>query len=198
MQKENDLLPLLPKIALRIEELSSKIYPSKYSVSELIEAWSLRKENPILLNSENPSSSEQICLYYHSEEGRKKGKEICIVDAYEIFGEKELDCLQKIILKMMHQKQIVIETLPTSNVIIGHHHDFSTYHLYNWYKWSKEGIMIPSIVVGTDDAGIFATNIYNEYCHIYCMLVFNKGLSPYEAMEYIERLVHNAKVYVFR
>lgn len=53
-------------------------------------------------------------------------------------------------------------------------------------------------VVGTDDAGIFATNIYNEYCHIYCMLVFNKGLSPYEAMEYIERLVHNAKVYVFR
>ena len=66
------------------------------------------------------------------------------------------------------------------------------------YKWSKEGIMIPSIVVGTDDAGIFATNIYNEYCHIYCMLVFNKGLSPYEAMEYIERLVHNAKVYVFR
>lgn len=198
VMKENDLLPLLPKIALRIEELSSKIYPNKYSVSELIEAWSLRKENPILLNSENPSSSEQICLYYHSEEGRKKGKEICIVDAYEIFGEKELDCLQKIILKMMHQKQIVIETLPTSNVIIGHHHDFSTYHLYNWYKWSKEGIMIPSIVVGTDDAGIFATNIYNEYCHIYCMLVFNKGLSPYEAMEYIERLVHNAKVYVFR
>lgn len=85
-----------------------------------------------------------------------------------------------------------------NNVVIGHHHSFSTYHLYNWYKWSKEGEKIPAIVVGTDDAGIFATNIYNEYCHIYCMLVFDKGLSPFEAMDYIERLVHNAKVYVFK
>ena len=102
------------------------------------------------------------------------------------------------LLKVMHHRQIVIETLPTSNVVIGHHHSFSTYHLYNWYKWSKEGEKIPAIVVGTDDAGIFATNIYNEYCHIYCMLVFDKGLSPFEAMDYIERLVHNAKVYVFK
>lgn len=30
------------------------------------------------------------------------------------------------------------------------------------------------------------------------MLVFDKGLSPYEAMDYIERLVHNAKVYAFK
>lgn len=198
VMKERELEPFLPKIALRIEELASKIYPGKYRVMELIEAWLQRKEPPVSLKSENSSISEQICLYYHSEEGRERGKKICIIDAYEIFGEKELVCFQKLILKVMHQKQIVIETLPTSNVIIGHHHGFSTYHLYNWYRWSKEGIMVPSIVVGTDDAGIFATNIYNEYCHIYCMLVFDKGLSPYEAMEYIERLVHNAKVYVFR
>jgi len=197
VMKERELEPLLPKIALRIEELASKIYPGKYSVSELIEAWRLRKEDPVLLNSESPSFPEHICLYYHSEEGRERGKEICIIDAYEILGEKELECFQKLILKVMHQKQIVIETLPTSNVIIGHHHGFSTYHLYNWYMWSKKGITVPSIVVGTDDAGIFATNIYNEYCHIYCMLVFDNGLSPYEATEYIERLVHNAKVYVF-
>lgn len=198
VMKERELEPFLPKIALRIEELASKIYPGKYRVMELIEAWLQRKEPPVSLKIENSSISEQICLYYHSEEGRERGKKICIVDAYEIFGEKELVCFQKLILKVMHQKQIVIETLPTSNVIIGHHHGFSTYHLYNWYRWGKEGIMVPSIVVGTDDAGIFATNIYNEYCHIYCMLVFDKGLSPYEAMEYIERLVHNAKVYVFR
>ena len=197
VMKERMLESLLPKIALRIEDLASKIYPCRYSVRELIEAWLQRKENPVLLKGESSNVSEQIYLYYHSKEGRERGKEICIVDAYEIFGEKELMCIQKLILKLIHQRQIVIETLPTSNVIIGHHHGFSTYHLYNWYRWSKEGVMVPAIVVGTDDAGIFATNIYNEYCHIYCMLVFDKGLSPYEAMEYIERLVHNAKVYCF-
>ena len=81
--------------------------------------------------------------------------------------------------------------------MIGHHHSYATYHLFNWYKWGKEGANIPAIVVGTDDAGIFATNLYNEYCHIYCMLVFEKHLSPHEAMDFIERVAHNAKVYNF-
>ena len=186
------------EIALRIEEYASKIYSDTYTVCELIDAWLMRKECPFSLFKDMPSRTEQICLYYHSKEGRERGKEIIMVDAYDIFGEEELVCLQKLLLRVMHQKQIVIETLPTSNVIIGHHHSFSTYHIYNWYRWSKEGEKIPAIVVGTDDAGIFATNIYNEYCHIYCMLVFDKGLSPYEAMDYIERLVHNAKVYAFK
>lgn len=196
--KESVLESLLPKIALRIEAYASKIYPDTYSVIELIEAWLMRNEDPFTLFKDKPNRIEQICLCYHSKEGRERGKKIIMVDTYDIFGEKELVCLQKLLLRVMHQKQIVIETLPTSNVIIGHHHSFSTYHLYNWYRWSKDGEKMPAIVVGTDDAGIFATNIYNEYCHIYCMLVFDKGLTPYEAMDYIERLVHNAKVYAFK
>lgn len=196
--KEHTLEPMLPMVALRIEEYAAKIYPDTYSVRELIDAWLKRKDDPILFDNEQPNRLRQLYLYYHSKEGREKGKEIILVDTYDIFGEKELLCLQKLLLKVMHQKQIIIETLPTSNVIIGHHNTFSTYQLHNWYKWSREGEKIPAIVIGTDDAGIFATNIYNEYCHIYCMLVFDKGLSPYEAMEYIERLVHNAKVYAFK
>lgn len=195
--KECSLDSLLPKIALRIEEYASMIYPDTYTACELIEAWLMRKADPLTLFQDQLSRTEKISLYYHSEECRERGKKIVMVDAYDIFGEEELVCLQKLLLKVMHEKQIVIETLPTSNVIIGHHHGFSTYHLYNWYRWSKGGEKIPAIVVGTDDDGIFATNIYNEYCHIYCMLVFDKGLSPYEAMDYIERLVHNAKVYAF-
>ena len=197
--KEHTLESMLPKIALRIEEYAAKIYPETYSVCELIDAWLKRQDDPTsLFNNKQPNKLEQLYLYYHSIEGREKGEKIILVDTYELFGERELVCLQKLLLKVMHQKQIIIETLPTSNIIIGHHHTFSTYQLYNWYKWSKEEEKIPAIVVGTDDAGIFATNIYNEYCHIYCMLVFDKGLSPYEAMDYIERLVHNAKVYAFK
>ena len=198
IEKERSLEYLLPKIALRIEEYAAQIYPYAYNVSEMIEAWLKRKEDPLSFANDQPSRVEQIWQFYHSKEGREKGKRIILVDAYDILGEQELIYLQKLLLKVMHHRQIVIETLPTSNVVIGHHHSFSTYHLYNWYKWSKEGEKIPAIVVGTDDAGIFATNIYNEYCHIYCMLVFDKGLSPFKAMDYIERLVHNAKVYVFK
>lgn len=195
--KDEKLLHLLPSIALKIEEHSSKIYDKTYSAYEMTEAWLLRTADPLDLDNHATTAKEEIFHCYHSKQSRIKGAEIISVDVCEVFSTEELIYLQKKLLCLMHQKQIVIETLPTSNVIIGHYHGFETYHLYNWYKWSKEGKKVPAIVVGTDDAGIFATNIYNEYCHIYCMMVFEKGLSPNEAIDYIERLVHNAKVYAF-
>lgn len=70
----------------------------------------------------------------------------------------------------MHKKEIVIESLPTSDIRRGHHHGFATYHLWNWMKWEDEGESIRTIVLGTDDTGIFATNTYNEYANIYCFL----------------------------
>jgi adenosine deaminase len=101
------------------------------------------------------------------------------------------------LLKYLHDKEIVIETLPTSNVIIGHHHDYGTYHLYNWYRWKKEGKPLPPIVVGTDDTGIFATNIYNEYCNIFCQMVYGKGMNADEATAFIRELDRNARLYAF-
>lgn len=197
--KEKRLEHLLPAIALRVENYASEIYPSTYSISDLIGAWKERKKDPLQLDETNVpvSRAKEIYRLYHTKEIREKGEEIISIDTYDLFGPEDLVCLQQLLLKYMHHEQIVIETLPTSNIIIGPHHGFETYHLYNWYKWSKEGIKVPAIVVGSDDAGIFATNIYNEYCHIYCMLTFDKGLSPHEAIEYIERLAHNAKVYTF-
>lgn len=195
--KDEKLRHLLPSIALKIEEHSSKIYDKNYSAYEMTEAWLFRATDPHDIDNHSTTAKEEIFHCYHSKHSRKKGAEIISVDVCEVFGAEEIVRLQKLLLREMHQKQIVIETLPTSNVIIGHHHGFETYHLYNWYKWSKEGEKVPAIVVGTDDAGVFATNIYNEYCHIYCMMVFEKGLSPNEAIDYIERLVHNAKVYAF-
>jgi len=106
--------------------------------------------------------------------------------------------LQQTILKHMHKKEVVIETLPTSNVRIGQHHSFDTYHLWNWVKWEEEGHSIPPIVVGTDDTGIFATNIYNEYANIYCHLTCQCRMVHHDAMSLIEKLDKNASIYRFQ
>ena len=197
--KEKSLEHLLPIIALKVENYASQIYVSTYSISDLIEGWKERKKDPLLMDETIDSvvAAQKIHQAYHTREVRKRGKEIVSIDTYDIFGPQDLVCLQQLLLKFMHQKQIVIETLPTSNIIIGQHHGFESHHLYNWYKWGKDGLKVPAIVVGSDDAGIFATNIYNEYCHIYCLLTFDKGLSHHETIAYIERLMHNAKVYAF-
>ena len=56
---------------------------------------------------------------------------------------------------------------------------------------------MPPSVVGTDDAGIFATNIYNEYANIYCNLVNIHKISRNKALSIIEELDKNAKIYRF-
>ena len=165
---------------------------------ELISAWQLRKKNPLDNDMKDESPEKQIFNFRHSKTGRELGNKIITVDTYDILEEEDLIRCQQLLLKIMHKHQIVIETLPTSNIIIGQHHDFRTYHLYNWYRWGKEGYEIPAITVGCDDAGIFATNIYNEYCHIYCMLVFDKGLPPMEAMDFIKHLAQNSDAYRFQ
>ena len=134
---------------------------------------------------------------YHCPKFRKKYDEIIEVKTTEIFSESDLEELQLMLLRYLNEKEIVIETLPTSNVRICHHHTYETHHLWNWIKWENEGKPIPPIVVGTDDPGIFATNIYNEYSNIYCKLVYAHHVSRNQAMSVIEKLDKNARIYKF-
>lgn len=139
----------------------------------------------------------KLLILYHCPKFRKRYEEITKVNTSEIFNVAELEELQLLVLKHLHDKEIIIETLPTSNVRIGHHHTYDTYHLWNWIKWEDEGKPIPPIVVGTDDAGIFATNIYNEYANIYCNLVNTHKTSRNRALSIIEKLDKNAQIYKF-
>lgn len=171
-----DLKSCIPSISRKVEDLCTEIYGEYYPMSLQIQAWLMRGEDPNSLLDKDLSGAfkgrlmckEKLFLSYHTNFVAKKYDEIIVIKTEDVFDRHQLTKLQLLILKFLHDREIVIETLPTSNVAIGHHHGFETYHLYNWYKWRKEGHAIPPIVVGTDDAGIFATNIYNEYCNIYC------------------------------
>lgn len=192
-----DRLPLLNN---RIDELSTEIYGTYYSPDMLQHAWSIRGDDPEpLLNSDKPlSEREKLFLRYHEHKTVEKYNEIIDPETYDLLGEEDLQLLQLALLAFLHEREIVIETLPTSNVIIGHHRSFDTYHLYNWWRWKSEGHPVPPIVVGTDDTGIFATNIYNEYCNIYCQLLYGKRMNSTEIMRFIEELDYNARLYRFR
>lgn len=119
------------------------------------------------------------------------------INPFRILKKEQVEELQIKLLQIMSDKQIVIETLPTSNIRIGYHKDYSTYHLMNWIKWKKDGKNIPSIVVGTDDTGIFSTNIYNEYANIYCIMVNAHKINRSEAMDTIKEFDENSRIYRF-
>lgn len=222
-QNDENLKKNIPLLVNKIQELSYLIYKKPYSLKILEDAWKMRRFCPTLLFSgsrDNALLNEvfedkewsdienelidlkqdervEILRKYHSKKFRKEYNKIIEIKTEEFYSSSDLELLQLLVLKILHEKEIVIETLPTSNVRIGHHFNFDTYHLWNWLKWEKEGKAIPPIVVGTDDTGIFATNIYNEYANIYCNLITFKKVSHNEAMRIIENLDKNGRIYKF-
>ncbi|GHT40690.1 hypothetical protein FACS189437_06630 [Bacteroidia bacterium] len=215
----------LPLIINKIQELSNQIYQKYYSLATLEGAWLLRRFCPsTLLSSSKPeaeihsvfdndewcdiqkeipeasrSKDERVVVLkkYHCKKYREQYEKIIEVKVCDYFNVQEIELLQRVLLKFLHKKEIVIETLPTSNIRIGHHFDFETYHLWKWIQWEKEGHPIPPVVVGVDDSGIFATNIYNEYANIYCHLTCQCKMTHNAAMDLIERLDKNGQRYKF-
>lgn len=215
---------LIPRLLLRINEISEVIYKESHTIANLVKAWTWRKYCPKIIQKLNnqdclkipisqdeeeiltikqewdtlPQKVRDIIVHYNSQKDSEEYDKIISIDPTEIFDAEVITMLQKRVLRYMHQKEIIIETLPTSNLRIGFYQDFSTSHIWNWLKWKSEGSPIPPIVIGTDDAGIFATNIYNEYACLYCYLVQRKGLCHKDAMALLREFNENAAIYHFR
>ena len=200
---DKDLKELLPMLSLKIDAYSHDVYDKYYPVSIHMKAWKERYNDPMQVMAEGMATGDgdtemDLFIRYHRSNTVKQYNKIIEIDTLDVLNESQLIALQQLLLKEMHDKEIVIETLPTSNVIIGNHHDFSTYHLYSWFTWMKEGKPLPPIVVGTDDIGIFATNIYNEYCNIYCQFLYEKYKNSDVIIDYLKKLNDNARHYSFR
>ena len=121
----------------QINNLCFNIYEQYYSPYIQVKAWKARWNNPKDVIGKNESAlSEDLRLFkkYCEMRGQQKNKydEIIEFATCEFFNAEELSELQLMVLQEMYDKEIVIETLPTSNVMIGHHRSYSSYHIYNW------------------------------------------------------------------
>lgn len=216
---------------LQLQQLEGKairyiklIYGDNHTIEDYIISWTYRRYCPILAFSENYSIARLKSVFddtewqeiklinkdtgafrlfqlYHSLECRKRHNELIEVTLPELFNKTDIENLQVNMLEYIADKGIVLETLPSSNVRISHYKDYSEHHLFRWKEWSEANKKIPDIVVGSDDTGIFATNILNEYIHIYGQLISNKSgkaLSSNEAIEYLKVLDANGKQFKFQ
>lgn len=214
---------LIPKIEAKIHKLYLEIYQELEAapIYTIIDAWKIRSVDILLAfenrdylqpffekeqNQINKYKSEQpkawkIFEYYHQHDVVKRYREDIYLD-WDPFSDDVglLELLQKMILQKMNDKGIAIETLPTSNVRISYYNKHEEHHLPKWlgYKDKEKGFPLPSVVVGSDDTGIFATNLRNEFAHIFLILTKECGLSNDQAYEEIKKLNHNGKLFGFK
>lgn len=96
-------------------------------------------------------------------------------------------CIQREILK----KNIIIETNPSSNVVIG---PIDRYEEHTLHQFVKNGIVAS---INTDDKGIFSTSLYNEYS-LYASSASLIGVSDADIINNIKRIHINAENSRFR
>lgn len=212
----------LPMIESEIQEYSYRIYKKTYPPFLLAKAWHLRYYDPFAfleqvgstvdvsyipfaertaINEQLSDSSVMKLLgLYHSKSTSKldcprlEYDKMIEVDVDHLISVSDISEIQDYILSYLAQHEIVIEALPTSNLRISYYDNISEYHLGRWMEQGSK--KAPHVVLGTDDPGIFYTNIYNEYSLAYCHLsdTDNSAIDVYKS---IETLIRNSKIFSF-
>ncbi|MBY3258828.1 hypothetical protein HFO09_30465 [Rhizobium laguerreae] len=110
-----------------------------------------------------------------------------------------LCALQDIVLAETIRLGIALEALPTSNIRISVYQTMAEHHIFRWLGLAGPALNNrPTVVIGSDDPGIFCTNIRNEYAVISSVLRSDFGKSAAEAAEILEKLNNNGRIHRFR
>lgn len=143
----------------------------------------------------------KIMIAYHEPadsiagNGRSNYEKVIRVEIDELFDIQSLEILQQLVLSELTRKEIVVEALPTSNMCISYYQHLNEYHLKRWLELDDNGLL-PPVVLGSDDPGIFMTNIYNEYALAYTHLD-QCNCSAARKMEKLMVLHKNSNIYKF-
>jgi len=103
--------------------------------------------------------------------------------------------LQDAIVEETRRRNVLIEVMPTSNVRISFYQEYKDHHMLLWLDPENHRPK-PQITIATDDPGIFATTLRNEYSHLIYTLR-NKGVSADDAYKTAETLMLNARAFRF-
>jgi adenosine deaminase len=185
---------VIMKIVNKINKLCKAIYGEVHSLEDLINAWELRKNDPesFFTNLKESFKSKELFKAYHSD-GEiiiKYNKKISFDTNF--FSPKELKIMQNITIEKLNSKNIVIESMITSNKMISFYKNYDEHHISRWLLKSPK----PIVLIATDDPGIFATNIKNELVHLYLILK-KKMDNEEEVFEIIKKVILNANIYKF-
>ncbi|ALK32616.1 hypothetical protein [Burkholderia plantarii] len=129
---------------------------------------------------------------------RERGRELMPV-ACGHFSASEYVTLQQALMKIVQQRRVLIETLPSSNVRISQYQHFEEHHVFRWMRLPgalKSGDPEIMVTLGSDDPGIFAGELAGEFYQIYAVLR-ERGLADKEALSLVAALNERGREYRF-
>lgn len=137
-------------------------------------------------------------ITWFDDKVRERRKKIVAIDIN--FSAKQMLSLQQCVQKIVSERKIIIESLLTSNVRISHYSSLNEHHIFRWLHLKNckiDGDSKMRIILGSDDPGIFATDLRGEFYHLFCALKCKFGYSDEKALSIIKKLNENSQVYHF-
>jgi adenosine deaminase len=129
---------------------------------------------------------------------RSRGRQLKFVDA-EYLSAAEYIKVQQALMRVVKDRKVLIETLPSSNVRISQYESFDEHHVFRWMGISDyvhPGDPEIMVTLGSDDPGIFAGDLAGEFYQLYAVLQ-GLGLSDKKALHYISELNERGREYRF-
>lgn len=158
----------------------------------------LRQRNPNLARlREFPRVCDFLQRYHYDRKVRNQGN---LLTTWEIPPDwiPYITMLQEKIQLDLTHKEISIECNPSSNVLIGTGSDYDKHPVFRFYNLGLENRnpQFPErtmdVSLNTDDLGVFATSLENEYGMIACTLqkmeISGERMAPHDIFQYLERL----------
>lgn len=168
--------------------------------SEKQDRWSFSGEEQMVRNSFRDEAPEILALlmawFWDEETWARAAERIEVPTDY--LSVKELVLIQQMAMKHLVEMGVVLETMPTSNLRIAQYREMGQHHSSRWLGANAfPGDSPPPIVLGTDDPGVFATDIKAEFYHLYASLC-KRGINSQAALEKLIAMNLCGERYAFR
>jgi hypothetical protein len=162
------------------------------------EHWRKEMEDVHSKATANPAAFEVYWRWQSDKDLWKKSEELIGVKSDFLQASHYL-LLQQALMHEVADRGVVIETLPSSNVRISQYKHFSEHHALRWMREpSATPPNDPEILVslGSDDPGIFSTDIETEFHHMFFALK-HSGLNEAEALQRVAQINERGRIYRF-
>ena len=214
----------LPLLEAEIHRLAMRIWNDPHITPQILaDAWKLRTLDPLVRETQasdvdrqkrsealrhRAAKNHELSAYAHFlrrhgvgadvDELRRAREDVVVSTDGDVLQPSDLRLLQQSVLRLVHDRRVAIETLPSSNVRISIHDSYEDHHAGVWLGVGRKCADVPvDVVVGSDDPGIFATGLRNEYSHLLRMLESRRREGDPTAEDVLRRVCDAAKQYRF-
>lgn len=167
-------------------------------ITPLSDHWQSEAQRVLDAKRSSPQHLKLLWEWLSDRDLWERSEALQSVDA-AYFDEATYLHLQQALMQEVAQRNVIIETLPSSNVRISQYNSFSEHHSLRWMRapgFVQEGDPEIMVSLGSDDPGIFAGDLNGEFYQLYGALR-NQGISDRAALALLAPINERGRAYRF-